>query len=39
MKGVFQQARDSFLHVLDEHTIAEFLPRAPVLMKLWNKTA
>jgi Rrf2 family nitric oxide-sensitive transcriptional repressor len=39
MKGVFQQARDSFLHVLDEHTIAEFLPRAPVLMKLWRKTA
>jgi Rrf2 family transcriptional regulator, nitric oxide-sensitive transcriptional repressor len=39
MKGVFERARGAFLDVLDEHTIAEFLPRAPALLKLWKQTA
>jgi Rrf2 family nitric oxide-sensitive transcriptional repressor len=39
MKGVLQQARGAFLDVLDEHTIADFLPRAPALIKLWKQTA
>jgi Rrf2 family nitric oxide-sensitive transcriptional repressor len=39
MKGVFRRARAAFLDVLDGHTIAEFLPRAPALLKLWKQTA
>ena len=39
MKGVLRQASRAFLGVLDEHTIAEFLPRAPALVKLWKRTA
>jgi Rrf2 family transcriptional regulator, nitric oxide-sensitive transcriptional repressor len=39
MKGIFNRARGAFLDVLDEHTIAELLPRAPALIKLWKKTA
>ena len=39
LKGIFNRARGAFLGVLDEHTIAELLPRAPALIKLWRKTA
>jgi Rrf2 family transcriptional regulator, nitric oxide-sensitive transcriptional repressor len=39
MKGLLRRARSAFLDVLDEHTIAEFLPRAPALLKLWKQTA
>jgi Rrf2 family nitric oxide-sensitive transcriptional repressor len=39
MKGVIERARGAFLDVLDEHTIAEFLPRAPTLLKLWKRPA
>ena len=39
MKGVLRQASRAFLGVLDDHTVAEFLPRAPALMKLWKRTA
>jgi Rrf2 family nitric oxide-sensitive transcriptional repressor len=39
MKGVIERARGAFFGVLDEHTIAEFLPRAPALLKLWKQGA
>jgi Rrf2 family nitric oxide-sensitive transcriptional repressor len=39
LKGIFNRARGAFLGVLDEHTIAELLPRAPALIKLWRKSA
>src|SRR5262245_4687431 len=39
LKGIFKQAQGAFLGVLDEHSIAELLPRAPALIKLWRKTA
>jgi Rrf2 family nitric oxide-sensitive transcriptional repressor len=39
MKAVLSHARGAFFGVLDEHTIAEFLPRAPALLKLWKETA
>ena len=38
LKGIFTKAQGAFLGVLDEHTIAELLPRAPALIKLWKKT-
>jgi hypothetical protein len=28
--------RTAFLDVLDGHTLADFLPRAPALVKLWR---
>ncbi len=37
LKGVLKQARGAFLRVLDEHTLADFLPRAPALIKLWRQ--
>jgi DNA-binding IscR family transcriptional regulator len=39
LKRVFHRARSAFLEVLDEQTIADFLPRAPALIKLWKQTA
>ena len=39
MKGIFQRAQGAFLDVLDGHTIAELLPRAPAFIRLWRKTA
>jgi hypothetical protein len=40
MKGrVRRRPRSAFLGVLDEHTITEFPPRAPALLKLWKRTA
>jgi Rrf2 family nitric oxide-sensitive transcriptional repressor len=39
LKRAFHRARSAFLEVLDEQTIADFLPRAPALIKLWKQTA
>jgi len=38
LKGVFAQARDAFLEVLDAHTLADFVPRAPALIRLWKRS-
>jgi Rrf2 family nitric oxide-sensitive transcriptional repressor len=38
LKGVFQQAGRAFLEVLDAHTLADFLPRAPTLVRLWKRS-
>lgn len=37
LKGVLKRAQDAFLAVLSEHTLADFLPRAPALIKLWSR--
>jgi Rrf2 family nitric oxide-sensitive transcriptional repressor len=34
LKGVLQRAQGAFLAVLDDHTLADFLPRAPELIRL-----
>jgi Rrf2 family nitric oxide-sensitive transcriptional repressor len=39
LKAVFRQAQRAFLTVLDGHTIADFLPRAPALIRLWTRSA
>lgn len=36
LKGVFREAQHAFLEVLDAHTVADFLPRAPALIRLWK---
>jgi Rrf2 family nitric oxide-sensitive transcriptional repressor len=36
LKGVFSRAQQAFLEVLDAHTLADFLPRGPALVKLWR---
>jgi Rrf2 family transcriptional regulator, nitric oxide-sensitive transcriptional repressor len=36
LKGVLRHAQTAFLDVLDAHTLADFLPRAPALVKLWR---
>ena len=38
LKGALQHAQRAFLGVLDEHTLADFLPRAPVLIQLLNQS-
>ena len=38
LKGVLMQAQRAFLSVLDEHTLADFLPRAPALVRLLNRS-
>lgn len=38
LKGVFQEAGRAFLDVLDAHTVADFLPRAPALIRLWKRS-
>ena len=38
LKGALQHAQRAFLGVLDEHTLADFLPRAPVLIRLLNQS-
>ena len=35
LKGVLRHARDEFFGVLDRHTLADFVPRAPALLQLW----
>lgn len=37
LKGTLEHARDAFLGVLDEHTVADFLPRGPMLLKVWRR--
>src|SRR5262245_171205 len=39
LKGVLRRAQTAFLSVLDGHTLADFLPRAPALIKLWRAKA
>jgi Rrf2 family nitric oxide-sensitive transcriptional repressor len=39
LKGVFQEAQRAFFEVLDAHTVADFLPRAPALIRLWKRSA
>jgi Rrf2 family nitric oxide-sensitive transcriptional repressor len=34
LKGALKRAQRAFLAVLDEHTLADFLPRAPALIRL-----
>jgi Rrf2 family nitric oxide-sensitive transcriptional repressor len=34
LKGTLKQAERAFLGVLDDHTLADFLPRAPALIRL-----
>jgi Rrf2 family transcriptional regulator, nitric oxide-sensitive transcriptional repressor len=38
LKGVLKRAQRAFLDVLDNHTLADFLPRAPVLIRLLNQS-
>ena len=37
LKSVLMDAQNAFLAVLDSHTLAEFLPRAPALIRLWRR--
>ena len=37
LKGVLTHARKAFLDVLDAHTLADFLPRAPTLVRLLSR--
>lgn len=37
LKSVFEDAQSAFFDVLDRHTLADFLPRAPALLKLWRR--
>jgi len=37
LKAVLRQAQDAFLRELDRHTLAEFAPRAPALIRLWRR--
>ena len=36
LKGVLRNAQAAFLKVLDDRTLADFLPRAPELIRLWR---
>ncbi len=36
LKGALKRAQRAFLGALDEHTLADFLPRAPTLIRLLN---
>ncbi len=36
LKGALNRAQRAFLGVLDDHTLADFLPRAPSLIRLLN---
>jgi len=37
LKGVLRNAQTAFLKVLDDRTLADFLPRAPELIRLWKQ--
>ena len=39
LKGVLMDARKAFLAVLDAHTLADFLPRAPTLIRLLSRSS
>ena len=38
LKGALKRAQHAFLDVLDDHTLADFLPRAPALIRLLNQS-
>jgi Rrf2 family nitric oxide-sensitive transcriptional repressor len=38
MKGVLKGAQRAFLGVLDDHTLADFLPQAPALVRLLHRS-
>jgi Rrf2 family nitric oxide-sensitive transcriptional repressor len=38
LKGVLFDAQRAFFDVLDRHTIADFVPRAPALIRLWSRS-
>jgi Rrf2 family transcriptional regulator, nitric oxide-sensitive transcriptional repressor len=38
LKGALKRAQRAFLSALDEHTLADFLPRAPALIRLLNES-
>jgi len=37
LKKVLQRAQQAFMAELEQHTLADFLPRAPALIKLWKR--
>jgi Rrf2 family nitric oxide-sensitive transcriptional repressor len=37
LKGALLRAREAFMNELERYTLAEFAPRAPALIKLWNR--
>jgi Rrf2 family nitric oxide-sensitive transcriptional repressor len=39
LKSVLLDAQTAFLRELDRHTLAEFAPRAPALIRLWRRRA
>jgi Rrf2 family nitric oxide-sensitive transcriptional repressor len=38
LKGALKRAQRAFLDTLDDHTLADFLPRAPALIRLLNES-
>ena len=38
LKGALKHAQRAFLGILDDHTLADFLPRAPSLIRLLKKS-
>jgi Rrf2 family nitric oxide-sensitive transcriptional repressor len=38
LKGVLRSAQRAFLEVLDGSTLADFVPRAPQLIRLWRRS-
>ena len=38
LKGVLVQAQRAFFDVLSDHTLADFMPRAPALIRLLNRS-
>jgi len=38
LKGVLRNAQRAFLKVLDGSTLADFVPRAPQLIRLWRRS-
>jgi Rrf2 family nitric oxide-sensitive transcriptional repressor len=39
LKAVLRRAQAAFLRELDQHTLADFVPRAPTLIRLWRREA
>ena len=39
LKHVLKDAQREFFRVLDAHTVADFLPRAPALIRLWRQNS
>lgn len=37
LKQVLTRAREAFLEELDRHTLADFAPKAPALIRLWKR--